>query len=156
MHHLEAVHCPEGSSEIEFCSRSALRAPIFIDDTPVLLSLNCGQRSEGSKRQHGLKLIIIDYLQLMVHHRRLRAGSRKFHRFHGRSRRCCKRLDVPVIAFLTFPCSRTANRQPSSQLSTSESRSHRAGCRQCYCSFIAMKCIIKRMKTQRKSRDYYW
>jgi replicative DNA helicase len=40
-------------------------APIFIDDTPALTPMELRARSRRIKREHGLGLIIVDYLQLM-------------------------------------------------------------------------------------------
>lgn len=40
-------------------------APIFIDDTPALSPMEVRARARRIKREHGLGLIIIDYLQLM-------------------------------------------------------------------------------------------
>lgn len=40
-------------------------APIFIDDTPALTPLELRARARRLKREHGLGLIIVDYLQLM-------------------------------------------------------------------------------------------
>jgi len=73
--------------------------PIFIDDTPALSPIELRARARRIKREHGLGLIVIDYLQLM------QAGS-------GRSenrateiseisrslKALAKELSVPVIA----------------------------------------------------------
>ena len=40
-------------------------APIFIDDTPALSPMELRSRARRIKREHGLGLIIVDYLQLM-------------------------------------------------------------------------------------------
>ncbi|HLQ25921.1 MAG TPA: replicative DNA helicase [Acidiferrobacterales bacterium] len=40
-------------------------APIFIDDTPALTPMELRARARRLKREHGLGLIIVDYLQLM-------------------------------------------------------------------------------------------
>jgi replicative DNA helicase len=40
-------------------------APIFIDDAPALTSMELRARARRIKREHGLGLIIVDYLQLM-------------------------------------------------------------------------------------------
>ncbi len=40
-------------------------APIFIDDTPALTPMELRARARRIKREHGLGLIIVDYLQLM-------------------------------------------------------------------------------------------
>lgn len=40
-------------------------APIFIDDTPALTPMELRSRARRLKREHGIGLIVIDYLQLM-------------------------------------------------------------------------------------------
>jgi replicative DNA helicase len=40
-------------------------APLFIDDTPALTPTELRARARRLKREHGLSLIVIDYLQLM-------------------------------------------------------------------------------------------
>jgi replicative DNA helicase len=40
-------------------------APMFIDDTPALTPMELRARARRLKREHGLGLIIVDYLQLM-------------------------------------------------------------------------------------------
>ncbi len=40
-------------------------APIYIDDTPALTPLELRARARRLKREHGLGLIVVDYLQLM-------------------------------------------------------------------------------------------
>jgi replicative DNA helicase len=40
-------------------------APIFIDDAPALTAMELRARARRIKREHGLGLIIVDYLQLM-------------------------------------------------------------------------------------------
>jgi replicative DNA helicase len=40
-------------------------APIFIDDTPALTPMELRARARRIKREHGLGLVIVDYLQLM-------------------------------------------------------------------------------------------
>ncbi len=40
-------------------------AKIFIDETPALTPTELRARSRRIKREHGLDLIVVDYLQLM-------------------------------------------------------------------------------------------
>ncbi len=46
-------------------SRRIFEAPLFIDDTPALTAAHLRNRARRLQRQHGLGLIIIDYLQLL-------------------------------------------------------------------------------------------
>lgn len=75
-------------------------APIFIDDTPALSIFELRAKSRRLKAQHGIELIIIDYLQLMS------AGgdgnrSNREQEISTISRSIkglAKELDVPIIA----------------------------------------------------------
>lgn len=72
--------------------------PFFIDDTPYLTVAGLRQRARRIKRQHGLNLIVIDYLQL------LSSGTRNENRVQEISyitrslKSLAKELAVPVIA----------------------------------------------------------
>ena len=75
-------------------------APLFIDDTPALSPTELRARARRLKREHGLSLIVIDYLQLMQGN----AGKANENRATeiseiSRSLKALgKELEVPVIA----------------------------------------------------------
>jgi replicative DNA helicase len=46
-------------------SRRISQAPLYIDDTPALTLSGLRTRAKRLKRQHGLDLIVVDYLQLL-------------------------------------------------------------------------------------------
>jgi replicative DNA helicase len=74
-------------------------APIFIDDTPALSIFELRAKCRRLKAQHGIQLIIIDYLQLMT-----AGGEGKGNREQEISsisrsiKSIAKELDVPIIA----------------------------------------------------------
>ncbi|MFZ5493070.1 MAG: replicative DNA helicase [Pseudomonadota bacterium] len=73
-------------------------ANIFIDDTPALTPLELRARARRLKRQHGLGLIVVDYLQLM---QSPGAGDNRTLEISDISRSLkalAKELSVPVIA----------------------------------------------------------
>jgi len=76
------------------------RAPMFIDDTPAIPISTLRTRARRLKRQHGLSLIVVDYLQLM----RPAIGARVDNRVQEISaisqglKAIAKELNVPVIA----------------------------------------------------------
>jgi replicative DNA helicase len=84
---------------VEAAQRLA-RLPFFIDDTPALSVSSLRTRARRLKRQHGLGLIVIDYLQLM----RPSAGVRAENRVQEISeitrglKAIAKELGVPVLA----------------------------------------------------------
>lgn len=76
-------------------------APIFIDDTPALSILELRAKSRRLVSQHGVKLIIIDYLQLMTGDTSKNLGGNREQEIASISRALkgiAKELNVPVIA----------------------------------------------------------
>jgi len=74
-------------------------APLFIDDTPALSPNELRARARRLKREHGLSLIIIDYLQLMQGSGK--SGENRATEISEISRSLkalAKELNVPVIA----------------------------------------------------------
>jgi replicative DNA helicase len=77
---------------------SLSEAPLFIDDTPAITVLEMKAKARRLKAEHGLGLIIVDYLQLM------RSGSAKDSREQEISeisrslKALAKELNVPVVA----------------------------------------------------------
>ena len=73
-------------------------APLFIDDTPALTPTELRARARRLKREHGLGLIVIDYLQLM---QAPGAGDNRTAEISEISRglkALAKEMNVPVIA----------------------------------------------------------
>ncbi|MEO9477783.1 MAG: replicative DNA helicase [Cyclobacteriaceae bacterium] len=76
-------------------------APIFIDDTPALSILELRAKSRRLVAQHGVSMIIIDYLQLMSGDTSKTAGGNREQEIASISRALkgiAKELNVPVIA----------------------------------------------------------
>ena len=76
-------------------------APIFIDDTPALSILELRAKCRRLKAQHDVKLIIIDYLQLMTgESTRGNSGNREqeIASISRALKNIAKELDVPVLA----------------------------------------------------------
>ena len=74
-------------------------APLFIDDTPALTATELRARARRLKRDHGLSLIVIDYIQLMQGSGK--AGENRTTEVSEISRSLkalAKELEVPVIA----------------------------------------------------------
>ena len=74
-------------------------APLFIDDTPALTVTELRARARRLKREHGLSLIVIDYIQLMQGSGK--AGENRTTEVSEISRSLkalAKELEVPVVA----------------------------------------------------------
>jgi replicative DNA helicase len=90
----------EEFNRLVVASQTLHQIPIFIDDTPALTVSALRTRARRLKRQHGLAMIVIDYLQLIS----ASHGSRNDNRVQEVSeitrglKTLAKELDVPVLA----------------------------------------------------------
>ncbi len=73
-------------------------AKIFIDDTPAMSPNEIRARARRLKRQHGLGLIVIDYLQLMQVHGGSENRATEISEISRSLKAMAKELKVPVIA----------------------------------------------------------
>jgi len=76
-------------------------APIFIDDSSVLSTLELRARSRRFKSQYakdGLGLIIVDYLQLMHFPKRIESKQQEVAEISRSLKAVARELDMPVIA----------------------------------------------------------
>lgn len=75
-------------------------APIFIDDTPALSVFELRAKCRRLKAQHGIQMVIIDYLQLMTAGGDNKTGNREqeISTISRSIKQIAKELDVPVIA----------------------------------------------------------
>ncbi|MEC4114551.1 replicative DNA helicase [Myroides pelagicus] len=77
------------------------RAPLYIDDTPSLSIFDLRAKARRLASQHNIKLIIIDYLQLMTAGGNQKGGGNREQEISTISRNLkalAKELDIPVIA----------------------------------------------------------
>jgi replicative DNA helicase len=73
-------------------------APIFIDDTPGLSPTELRSRARRLKREHGLDLVIVDYLQLMQAQEVGENRATEISAITRSLKNLAKELGVPVIA----------------------------------------------------------
>ena len=74
-------------------------APLFIDDSPNLTMMEIRAKARRLKQRHDLKLIIVDYLQLMTSgSRRPESRQVEVSEFSRQMKLLAKELDVPVVA----------------------------------------------------------
>ena len=76
------------------------RAPLFIDDTPSLSIFDLRAKARRLSSQHGIKLIVVDYLQLMTAGTSNKSGNREqeISTISRNLKALAKELDIPVIA----------------------------------------------------------
>ena len=74
------------------------RAPIFIDDTPALSTLELRARARRLKAEHDLGLVVVDYLQLMRAGRRTDSRELEISDISRSLKSLAKEMNVPVVA----------------------------------------------------------
>src|SRR3989344_3713791 len=74
------------------------KAPIFIDDAASNTILEIRAMSRRLKAEHGLGLIVVDYLQLMEGRKRTENRVQEVSEFSRSLKSLAKELDVPVLA----------------------------------------------------------
>ncbi|GAA4747959.1 replicative DNA helicase [Amnibacterium soli] len=73
-------------------------APLFIDDSPNMTLVEIRAKCRRLKQKYGLKLIVIDYLQLMSSGKRVESRQQEISEFSRALKLLAKELGVPVIA----------------------------------------------------------
>jgi replicative DNA helicase len=73
---------------------------LFIDDTPALSIFDLRAKARRLASQHGIKLIVVDYLQLMTAGSSNKAGNREqeISTISRNLKSLAKELEIPVIA----------------------------------------------------------
>ncbi|MFC6154888.1 replicative DNA helicase [Nocardioides yefusunii] len=73
-------------------------APMYIDDSPNLTMMEIRAKARRLKQKHDLRLIVIDYLQLMSSGKKVESRQLEVSEFSRQIKLLAKELDVPVIA----------------------------------------------------------
>ncbi|NCX39456.1 MAG: replicative DNA helicase [Actinobacteria bacterium] len=73
-------------------------APLFIDDSPNLSMMEIRAKARRLKQRHDLKLIVIDYLQLMSSGKKVENRQQEVSEFSRQLKLMAKELNIPVIA----------------------------------------------------------
>lgn len=73
-------------------------APLFIDDSPNMSLMEIRAKCRRLKQRHDLKLVIIDYLQLMSSGKHVESRQQEVSEFSRAIKLLAKELEVPVIA----------------------------------------------------------
>ena len=73
-------------------------APMFIDDTPAMTPTEIRARARRLKRQHGLELIVVDYLQVMQTAGKTENRATEISEISRSLKALARELEVPIIA----------------------------------------------------------
>ncbi len=90
-------------------------APIYIDDTPGMNVLEMRAKARRLKMEKGLRLIVVDYLQLMQSASKAENRQQEISSISRSLKALAKELDVPVVALSQLSRaveSRAGNRRP--------------------------------------------
>jgi replicative DNA helicase len=73
-------------------------APLFIDDSPNMTLMEIRAKCRRLKQRHELRLVVVDYLQLMTSGKRVESRQQEVSEFSRSLKLLAKELAVPVIA----------------------------------------------------------
>ncbi|WDH78814.1 replicative DNA helicase [Microbacterium esteraromaticum] len=73
-------------------------APLYIDDSPNMTLVEIRAKCRRLKQRAGLRLVVIDYLQLMTSGKRVESRQQEVSEFSRALKLLAKELQVPVIA----------------------------------------------------------
>jgi replicative DNA helicase len=84
--------------KIALRSSELAEAPLFIDDSPNLTMMEIRAKARRLKQRHDLKLIVIDYMQLMTSGKRVESRQQEVSEFSRAMKLLAKELELPVVA----------------------------------------------------------
>jgi replicative DNA helicase len=73
-------------------------APLFIDDSPNMTLMEIRAKCRRLKQRHDLRLVVVDYLQLMTSGKKVESRQQEVSEFSRSLKLLAKELAVPVIA----------------------------------------------------------
>lgn len=89
---------PEDWSRLTLAVGNISDAPIYVDDSPAINSLELRAKARRLKKERNLGLIVVDYLQLMKGHAKSDSREKEISDISRSLKALSKELDVPVIA----------------------------------------------------------
>jgi replicative DNA helicase len=93
------------------------QAPIYIDDTPGITVLEARAKSRRLQRDHGIGMVVVDYLQLMSSHENVQSREQEVSRISRGLKGLAKELNVPVLALSQLSRASEARTDKRPQLS---------------------------------------
>jgi replicative DNA helicase len=73
-------------------------SPIFIDDSPNMTMMEIRAKARRLKQRHDLRLVVIDYMQLMTSGRKVESRQLEVSEFSRQIKLLAKELEVPIVA----------------------------------------------------------
>lgn len=100
------------------------QAPLYMDDSPNMTMMDIRSKARRLKQKHDLKLIVLDYLQLMSSGKKVESRQQEVSEFSRQLKLLAKELEVPLVAISQLnrgPESRTDKRPQLADLRESGS-----------------------------------
>ena len=99
LHHMRAGQMTDDDwNRIARCTGEVSSAPLYIDDSPNMTMMEIRAKCRRLKQRHDLKLVIVDYLQLMSSGKRVESRQQEVAEFSRALKLLAKELEVPVVA----------------------------------------------------------
>ena len=83
---------------IAIAANELYNAPVYFDDTPTMTVLQIRGKARRLRAEHGLDLIIIDYMQLVSGHGRFENRNQEISTIARSLKSLARELSIPVIA----------------------------------------------------------
>ncbi len=99
LHHMRNGHMSDDDwSRLARKMGEVSGAPLFIDDSPNMTMMEIRAKARRLKQRHDLRLVIVDYIQLMQSGKRVESRQLEVSEFSRQLKLLAKELDVPVVA----------------------------------------------------------
>ncbi|HEU4541854.1 MAG TPA: replicative DNA helicase [Jiangellaceae bacterium] len=99
LHHMRAGQMTDDDwNRIARRTGEVSSAPLFIDDSPNMTMMEIRAKCRRLKQRHDLKLVIVDYLQLMSSGKKVESRQQEVAEFSRALKLLAKELEVPVVA----------------------------------------------------------
>jgi replicative DNA helicase len=99
LHHLRSGQLSEDDwTKLARRMGEVSEAPLFIDDSPNMTMMEIRAKARRLKQRHDLRIIVLDYLQLMSSPKRTESRQQEVSELSRGLKLLAKELEVPVIA----------------------------------------------------------
>ncbi|HSO22121.1 MAG TPA: replicative DNA helicase [Chondromyces sp.] len=83
--------------KLEMASQALRKVDLWIDDTPGITALELSAKARRLKQEHGLDLVMVDYMQLMSGGARFSSRNEEVSAISRNLKGVAKELDVPML-----------------------------------------------------------
>lgn len=98
LHHMRSGHMSDDDwARLARRMGEVADAPLYIDDSPNLTMMEIRAKARRLKQRHDLRLIVVDYMQLLTSARRVESRQQEVSEFSRSLKLLAKELEVPVV-----------------------------------------------------------